>query len=511
MTSPTPAPRRQVDDTQPIPAVPPGPAPDATQALTPPRPGPGAPAQATRAVPAAGGPPDAGQTTQVVAASPPRRPRRLVPAAIGLVVVLVAGVLWWVLSPSAPSQPTGNAPLAVPSGVGPAPAGTGKTLDVAADGSKQFRTIADAAAQAQPGDTVLIQPGSYEGFRAPTSGTDGQWITYEAAPGGTVQIDGGDGSDKGRIDLSDRSYIRVAGLSVQKANRFGIYAEDTSNIVLDKVEVADSRHGGVVFLNGSKITVQYANVHGNNSLGTDAEMEAISMDNIDGFEIVGCTVTGNGEEGIDAKYEARNGRIHGNTATDNRGPNIYIDSAHDIVVSDNKVSGASGPGKTGIMLGVEDYSDTRRLANIDIVNNVVTGNNGGGIGFFTESDGTFSDIRIINNTIVGNETAGLVVGDTKLSGTNILRNNLFAGNEQDVKGRSTAFTADHNLFAAEGIGTEQVTGVPEFVDQQAGDLHLKPGTPGTGSGSPDAAPPADIAGTARPQDRPDIGAYQTVE
>ena len=457
-------------------------------------------------------PPGSPQTTQIAASPPPRRPRRLVPGAIALVVVLVAGILWWVLTPSSSPQPPGSSPVAVPSGVGPAPAGTGKTLDVAADGSKQFRTIAAAAAQAEPGDTVLIQPGSYAGFRVPTSGTDGQWITYEAAPGGAVQVNDGDGSDKGRIDLSDRSFIRIAGLSVQKANRFGIYAEDTSNIVLDKVEVADSRHGGVVFLNGSKITVQYANVHGNNSLGTDAEMEAISMDNVDGFEIVGCTVTGNGEEGIDAKYEARNGRIHGNTATDNRGPNIYIDSAHDIVVSDNKVSGASGPGKTGIMLGVEDYSDTRRLADIDIVNNVVTGNNGGGIGFFTESDGTFSDVRILNNTIVGNETAGLVVGNTKLSGTNILRNNLFAGNEQDVKGRSdTAFTADHNLFAAQGIGTDNVTGVPDFVDQQAGDLHLKPGTPGTAAGSPEGAPPADIAGAARPTEKPDIGAYQTVE
>lgn len=506
MTSPTPTPRRQVDDTQPIPAVAASaPGPEATQAIAPP--------QATQAMPAPDTPPPGStQTTQIAASPSPRRPRWLVPGAIALVVVLVAGILWWVLTPSSSPQPTGSSPVAVPSGVGPAPAGTGKTLDVAADGSKQFRTIADAAAQAQPGDTVMIQPGSYEGFRVPTSGTDGQWITYEAAPGGAVAINGGDGSDKGRIDLSDRSFVRIAGLSVQKANRFGIYAEDTSNIVLDKVEVADSRHGGIVFLNGSKITVQYANVHGNNSLGTDAEMEAISMDNVDGFEIVGCTVTGNGEEGIDAKYEARNGRIHGNTATDNRGPNIYIDSAHDIVVSDNKVSGASGPGKTGIMLGVEDYSDTRRLANIDIVNNVVTGNNGGGIGFFTESDGTFSDVRIVNNTIVGNETAGLVVGNTKLSGTNILRNNLFAGNEQDVKGRSdTAFTADHNLFAAQGIGTDNVTGVPDFVDQQAGDLHLKPGTPGTGAGSPDGAPPADIAGTARPTEKPDIGAYQTVE
>ncbi|GEL22333.1 hypothetical protein PSU4_12870 [Pseudonocardia sulfidoxydans NBRC 16205] len=465
-------------------------------------------------MPAAGNPPPGStQATQVVAGPPPRRPRWLVPGVIALVVVLVAGILWWVSTPSSPQQPTGNAPVAVPSGVGPAPTGTGKTLDVAADGSKQFRTIADAAAQAKPGDTVLIQPGSYEGFRAPASGTDGQWITYEAAPGGAVEINGGDGSDNGRIDLSDRSFVRVAGLSVQKADRFGIYAEDTSNIVLDKVEVADSRHGGIVFLNGSKITVQYANVHGNNSLGTDAEMEAISMDNVDGFEIVGCTVTGNGEEGIDAKYESRNGRIHGNTASDNRGPNIYIDSAYDIVVSDNKVSGASGPGKTGIMLGVEDYSDTRRLANIDIVNNVVTGNNGGGIGFFTESDGTFSDVRIVNNTIVGNENAGLVLGNTNLSGTNVLRNNLFAGNEQDVKGRSgSTLTADHNLFAAAGVGTDNVTGVPEFVDQPAGDLRLEPGTPGTGAGSPDGAPPADIAGAARPQDKaPDIGAYQTVE
>lgn len=451
------------------------------------------------------------EDTQPIPPSPPKapRPRWRLFAAVGVVVVLVAVGLWWALSPKgAPSS--SQAPVAIPSGVGPAPAGTGKTLDVAADGSKQYRTIADAAAQAQPGDTILIQPGSYAGFTVPRSGTDGEWITYQAAPGGQVLIDSDDASDKGRVDLSGRSFIKLAGIVVQDANHFGIYAEKTSNIVLDHVEVADSRHGGVVFLTGTNITVQYSNVHGNNSIGTDAEMEAISMDDVQGFEIVGCTVTGNGEEGIDAKYESSNGRIHGNTATGNRGPNIYIDSAHDIVVSDNKVSGATGPGKSGIMLGVEDYSDSRRIANITVENNVATGNTGGGIAFFTESNGTFQNISIINNTLAGNQTAGLVVGDTQLSGTNVLRNNVFGDNAgRDIKGSTDDFTVDHNLFSAPGPGSDNVVGAPVFVDEAGGNLALAPDSPGIGAGSPEGAPAADINGVARQGDKPDIGAYQT--
>ena len=419
-------------------------------------------------------------------------------ASVAALAVLVAAVLT-----SAPPRSDDTVDLAAT--VVPAQTATGATLRVGP--GAQYTTIVDAARAAKAGDTVVIAPGSYAGFLAPTSGTAAAPITFEA-DGGKVTLTSG-GTGNGRLDLSGRSNLRFVGIGVSKSSRFGIYATNAQNITLQDCEVADSQDGGAVFVGGSNIRVIGCDVHGNNAKGTSADMEGISLENIDGFEIAGNHVHDNGEEGIDAKYETRNGSIHGNLVENNRGPNIYVDSAHQIKVYDNISIGAKESSKAGIALAVENYSKTRKTYSVQIYNNVMIGNAGGGMSFWTEGSGSFTDIAVVNNTFVNNKKAGISIAGGQFAGTNILRNNLFSGNPTAVSGSASAFEADHNLFSGTGIGTDLVTGVVTFVNAAANDLRLAPGSAGIDAGSTDAAPTTDLTGAPRPSgEGVDLGAYE---
>lgn len=247
--------------------------------------------------------------------------------------------------------------------------GTGAVLPVGDDGD--YPTIQEAVDAAGPGDTVEIAEGTYDGFTVDTQGTAQEWITIRAAEGAEVVVEGGGGNDQGLVDVNGAAYVALTGLTVRGSGTHGVYGAGTDHVVLRDCEVADSSDGGIVILDSTDLLIEGCEVHGNNARGTDASNEAISVVNTDGFEIVGNDVRDNGEEGIDAKYEARNGIIHGNRATGNRGPNIYIDSAHDIEVVGNFVAGATEASKSGIGLAVENYSDTLRLADITIRDNQI--------------------------------------------------------------------------------------------------------------------------------------------
>lgn len=452
--------------------------------------------------------------------APPRNRRILIGAAAAVALLAVTAVVLVMtlsggggvagptgkLGPLAgtPGQDQGRRPITQ---VEPS---TGRTLTVAQDGSGQYRTIGEAAAQTRPGDTVVISAGTYnEKLEIPNDGAQGAYITYHAAPGAQVVISGDTDVD-GLVDLRNRNWIKFVGLSIRGSSDHGLYASGSNHIVVQDTEVADSQDGGMVFIDGSDIQVLHSEVRNSNAEGSDAKNEAVSFSNIDGFEIAYSVVENCGEEGIDAKYEARNGKIHDNTTRGNTGPNIYVDAANSIEVYNNTVTGATGEGKAGIFLGVEDISETRRTYNVKIYNNVVTGNAGGGIVFFVESEGTFSDLSIVNNTIANNGGDGLNPRDYDFAGTNVLRNNIITGNGRDVAGNAAeVFTADHNLVGSGAIGTDPVQGTVKFVDAKSGDLRLAAGSAGIGAGIADGAPRADLLGVARVDGKVDIGAFQT--
>ena len=379
----------------------------------------------------------------------------------------------------------------------PCEANGGQTLTVGAGG--QYPTISAAAGAAQAGDLVLISGGTYnERLEVPNSGADGRYISICGKPGEQVIITGG-GGDRGQIGVTGKSYINFSNLVVSNAPNFGVYADGSSNLAFQNFSINGSQDGGLVILASSNILVDGCEIQGTNARGTSASHEALSIaEGSSNFEIKNCQVHDNGEEGIDAKYNANaNGKIYNNTVWNNRGPNIYVDSAVGVEVYNNISYGATEGSKAGITIAAETSyggaNNPRRAADIRIYNNVLYGNAGGGIDFWTESGGTISNVSVFNNTIADNDKAAIRVSTGALSGNNPVFNNILIG-------------------GAGGNGLQMgnnFTGNAMFVNPGGGDYKLQAGSPAINTGQADGAPAFDLENKPRPAGGGvDMGAYE---
>jgi len=410
---------------------------------------------------------------------------------ITFAVVVVAGIAAaGVISANAQVGGRSAPALAGPADV-PPPV-SGKTITVGPDGD--YATIQEAADVAKPGDNVEIAAGSYEGgLNLSTSGAEGQYITFYGK-GGAAIVSGGGGED-GLIAIGSSSWLRFIDVTSSGSDGFGIMANGASDLVFTNVAIDGSQDGGLVLLNTSNVLVDGCDISGTNAEGTSADHEAMSLGSGgSNIEVRGCRVYDNGEEGIDVKYaDDAQAKIHDNIVYGNRGPNIYVDSSSNVDIFNNTVYATGDESKAGIMLAVEDYSDSLVVDNVKVYNNVVYGNANAGLTFWKESDGTIGNVQIVNNTFYGNAN-GAVTSGTDIGGENLLRNNIFGEGDVDLDG----FTADTN-----------VAGDPGFVDAEGGDFHLTDSSAAIDAGAADGAPAFDLEYTTRPTGAGvDIGAYE---
>ncbi|PWW63339.1 right-handed parallel beta-helix repeat-containing protein [Actinokineospora spheciospongiae] len=378
-------------------------------------------------------------------------------------------------------------------GTGSATAAAGRVLAVGP--GARYATPQAAADVVRPGDTVAIAAGTYPGgLTIRTDGTPRRPITFTGV-GGPAVITGAGGPD-GLLAVGNHSWQRFLNLAVSGSRGFGAHANGGHDLEFGGFTVDGSRDGGLVLVGTSRVSVHSCDIHGTNARGTSADHEALSIaSGSRDVEVRHCRVHDNGEEGIDVKYtDHARVKIHDNVVTDNRGPNIYVDSATSVDVYNNVVSGAENSTKAGIALAVEDYSTTRRLAKVRVFNNVSTGNAQAGLSLWVESTGTMSDVQIVNNTFAGNRLGAVVIDADRFRGHNVLRNNIFAEGPVDTG----PFVSDHNM-----------TGDPGFADPAGGDFHLTAGSPAVDAGSPRLAPAFDLDGTPRPAGAGhDVGAYE---
>ena len=97
-----------------------------------------------------------------------------------------------------------------------------RTLEVGT--GKQFARVQHAAAQAQPGDTILIRAGVYGGgdYISELQGSANAWITIRAATGESVIFRGGSQA----MHLSDPAYLRIEGLVFEQQTANGVNIDD---------------------------------------------------------------------------------------------------------------------------------------------------------------------------------------------------------------------------------------------------------------------------------------------
>ena len=113
----------------------------------------------------------------------------------------------------------------------------------AADGSEKrpWRTLAKAAAEARPGDTVFIRPGIYHQSLVPENpGRPGAPITFRAEIPGTVILDGSNYLRPGGICIQNLEYINLSGFVLRHfANK---QYSCRGGMDFGMIQLRDSRH-----------------------------------------------------------------------------------------------------------------------------------------------------------------------------------------------------------------------------------------------------------------------------
>jgi hypothetical protein len=332
--------------------------------------------------------------------------------------------------------------------------------------SAPLLTIQAASQLAQPGTTVYVAPGTYQGgFETSTSGTASAPITYVSEVAYGAQIVGGPLSNANDAGWwNSGNYVDIKGFDIDGSN----------------TQAAAWRIG--YYGSGSYDTFQGNEVHAilvNQTAYTAAQS------------------SGDGGAGIDVDgyYGGANSSTIGNLVY-NIGPaglqsfevqGIYVTQSG--TIDNNVVSNVVG---TGIQLW-------HGAQNINIVNNTIDGARDFGICVGSGDSGataTTGDHINVENNIISNSAKGV-----EECGTTGVHNTYVDNLLYNVPG--TNMSLQNGLKA---VGT--INANPDYVNPGTLNYQLQAGSPAIGAGTSNLAPATDFAGTARPQGGDTVGAYQ---
>ena len=377
-----------------------------------------------------------------------------------------------------------------------------------------FKTLQKAADTVVAGDTVLVNDGTYAGFRVRTSGTAAARITFRAknkwgvkittpAPSGDVDL----------ITVLSASYVTIDGFEVTGASRAGI-----------GVRTMEDETGGDTRNN----IVQNCYSH-DNGLPSGGAHDGIFTGFALNFTAQNNVLDHNGEHGIYISNSADNPVVRGNVSSNNRSCGIQlnadastqIDGHADGLISnwrieDNVIVANGTAGGAGINLDGDVFGVCR--------NNLLYNNLSTGIALY-QIDGAQAshDNLIVNNTIYQPTSSRSAISLLDGANNNIVFNNILYTNPthsgmdiNDVSG----FQHDYNLVSSISGGT---LGAHEssplastlFANSAQNDYHSKAGSPAIDSGiatfAGKNAPMDDLEGHARPLGAGfDRGAYEAV-
>ncbi|MFH1104764.1 MAG: right-handed parallel beta-helix repeat-containing protein [Actinomycetota bacterium] len=257
------------------------------------------------------------------------------------------------------------------------------------DSGHPWATLQHAVDSIEPGDTIVVHPGTYAGMRIERSGAPGAWITLTAAIPGTVTIDrpGSANRHESNVELETWedpgtvSYWVIDGLEVVNAPSWGIDVRGTPDA------------------HSHDIVIRANDVHDN---GLAAIRTGIFFAFTDEVRVTRNDSHHNGEHGIYLSNSGDGFRVDHNHLHDNGGCGLHMNGdlsqGGDGIISNgeitaNLIEGNGILGCAGINLdGVTDAT---------IANNVIVENHASGIAVFRGDGAVCSrDVTIVNNTVV---------------------------------------------------------------------------------------------------------------
>jgi hypothetical protein len=369
-----------------------------------------------------------------------------------------------------------------------------------------WATLGHAANVVNPGDTVHVQDGSYQGFYLSRSGAPGSPITFKAE-GAAVQITADNGTTPDGINVEGADYVVIDGFVVNDRTRAGIRVALASFVTVRNCHAGNNGRWGIFTGFADDFTVEYNETH-----HSQAEH--------------GIYVSNSGDRPV----------IRGNLVHDNRANGIHMNgdasqggdgTISGALVERNVIYGNGVGGGSGInMDGVTDSV---------VRNNLLYDNHASGVSLYRIDGATGSTGNlVINNTIVNAADGRWCVNINNGSTGNRVANNILY-NLHSFRGAITidssslaGFTSDYNAvigrFSTDGGNT--VIGLPPwqalgydahaFVATPAelflapgSDFHLRAGSPAIDAGTAAGAPTNDLDDAPRPVGGGiDVGAYE---
>ena len=373
-----------------------------------------------------------------------------------------------------------------------------------------WATLQHAVDAVVPGATVIVREGVYEQrVDVGVSGAPGRPITFAAAPGDQVVLDGSSlevpAGQSAMIAIDGERYLTIRGFEITGYRSdasghvpIGIlvtgaadHVRLVNNVVRDLGTTFDGRNGGDahgigVFGTEADHPIEEVEIVGNELANlTLGSSEALVVNgNVKDFRIEGNKVHDTNNIGIDVigfegtapdptVDQARDGIVRGNEVwnidsygnpaygNDRSADGIYVDGGRDILVEGNTIHDVN----IGIELASEHTGRSTR--NVTARNNLVYDSTAIGIaiGGYDRRRGSTEDCVIVNNTVVNTDGVELLVQfDTR---NNVIANNVIVAGarhvfvENDYR-ENAGNVMDHNLyFSVDGssTGTWQWRGV----------------------------------------------------
>jgi len=383
--------------------------------------------------------------------------------------------------------------------------------------ARPWRTVQKAAATLTAGQTAFVKEGIYtERVVVANSGAEGSPITLRNYPGHAPVLDA-QGLDQswGVIEMHGKAHVRIAGLHIQNARRgqAGIVALRSSHIAIEGCHVLNTSASGILIWECDHVTVQGNEVE---RACQDGGEESVTVKfGSDMVEVHNNHIHHTGHEGVDVKEGVRNVRVYNNHIHHVERQGLYADAWDRETFSIEFFNNVLHDCGFGLAVCSEMGG---LLHDVRAFNNIIYNNRGPGLVVADwggrRATHPIRDVFFVNNTLYNNGASwggGLLIENPEAENI-VVRNNIFCANgpPQILVNRAAMSTSiSHNLFDAGGgnRGTDWIEGDPQFVDAEAGDFHLRPGSPAIDTGSPDAAPSEDFEGDPRPCGKGyDIGA-----
>ncbi len=410
--------------------------------------------------------------------------------------------------------------------------------DDADDGSveRPWRTLQHAADSALPGDTVVVQKGTYhEEVTLGRSGDPSSPITFRAAPGEAVVLDGGGQLDDAFTIDSGASHLTLEGfrltdyrgwtISLEGSNRDIVIAGIDSSgsdvgvhltlgehgkpekgpvedVLISASDFHHHRFAGIDCTPGPCNRLRIINVRSHHN-GAEADWagDGIAVEMGEDIRIESCQVYENGGDGID--LNSRDGRPVSGIAV--RNCQVWSSKRTGIklwrggTISDSLVHST---GSCGIDIAREGAYE---IVNTLVAHSGLDGDYGVVVAYPEESVAEGPVALRIRNSIFAFNNGGIYLGENvKLDEDYDL---FFSREDCEIEAAFSdredgCFSRDDFAsgawFRETGNGRHSLAADPLFADAEGGDYHLRPHSPARDAGDPDQGGTLDMEDNQRP-------------